>query len=157
MSQKLSERFRASQGAPIDLGGREIIMMWELDDLSAGDSIRIQFDPPQLVRPQALRVKSRRGTIGVNGESLTDVVLWSDSAPASLEILAEPKSPGGSLNVRVWNAWRDEEGTMQAWIGNAGIVVEEAGPGTVMLRCSDGFDEPTFDDLIAKVEVVRSR
>jgi hypothetical protein len=40
---------------------------------------------------------------------------------------------------------------MQAWIGDAGMVVEEPAPGVLVLRCSDGFDAPTFDDLVVGI------
>jgi hypothetical protein len=45
-------------------------------------------------------------------------------------------------------------GDTQAWIGNAGILIEQRADH-VVLRCSDGYDEPTFDDLVVTVSIRR--
>jgi hypothetical protein len=37
---------------------------------------------------------------------------------------------------------------MQAWIGNAGMIVREGSAGEVVLCCSDGFGEASVDDLV---------
>jgi hypothetical protein len=42
---------------------------------------------------------------------------------------------------------------MQSWIGDAGMVVEEGSDGRVTLHCSDGFDRPSFDDLVVDLAV----
>ena len=50
----------------------------------------------------------------------------------------EPEPPGPS-------------GTTQAWIGNAGIVVDKASDASWTLRCSDGVGPTNFDDLVVHV------
>jgi hypothetical protein len=62
-----------------------------------------------------------------------------------------PRSSRTPATLRVWNAWRDSTGTMQAWIGEAGMLVEEPARGEFVLRCSDGFDAPTFGDLVVRI------
>lgn len=57
------------------------------------------------------------------------------------------------MSVRIWNAWRDDAGTMHAWIGNAGILIEELPNKVTILRCSDGFGGPAFDDLVVRLKL----
>jgi hypothetical protein len=37
---------------------------------------------------------------------------------------------------------------MQACIGDAGLIVENDGAGTLVLRCGDGYDAVNFKDLV---------
>lgn len=154
VSSKLSELFTASGGTPIRWGDQDVHMMLELTDLRAGSELRIKFEQPNPSRPQALRLKSRDGDLELNGRTMNDVALWSDSAPDLVLARLRPKQPRKSMRVRVWNAWRDGAGSTQAWIGNSGMLIEESPGGVTVVKCSDGFGDPTFDDLIARVEVV---
>lgn len=146
---KLAQRFQAAKGAPIEVDGQTVQMMYELAPLSEPAELRVALETSSS-RPQGLRLKARNGEIVVKDQALEDVVLWTDTAPPETvsELRPNGKKP---LAIRVWNVWRDEAGTMQAWIGDAGLVVEDEGSGTVTLRCSDGYDEPSFDDLRVKL------
>lgn len=149
MGTKLAELFQASGGKPLDWGGKSVHMMYELPQLGAGQELMIGFGQPSPARPQGLRVKVGGGLVELNGEQLSDVVLWSDTAPETVVLRLLPAKATASMTVRIWNAWRDTAGTMQAWIGNSGMLIEHQDDGTTVLRCSDGFDEPSFDDLVA--------
>lgn len=153
VSPKLAELFEAAKGAPVELNGKLVRMMYELTGLTEGHALRIAFTKVNGARPQALRMKARGGRLDVNGQLLDDVVLWTDSAPSPAIVTLRPMA-NQPMSVRMWNAWRDPAGSMQAWIGNSGIVVDEGPSGRVVLRCSDGFDDPTFDDLVVEVQVV---
>ena len=150
MTGTLAERFQASGGAPVEWGN-QLVHMYEVLELRASTAMRIEFLELSPARPQALRLKTRGGRLELNGQLLDDIVLWSDSAPEVVVATAHPDKSGKPMSVRVWNAWRDAEGTMQAWIGNAGMLIEGDSNTGLVLRCSDGFDEPTFSDLVAKL------
>lgn len=149
MSQKLSDLFEAAQASTVTWHGHAVHSMIERSFTSAS-TLRITFEDPNPARPEGLRLKTRRGTVRIAGQELGDVVLWSDSAPRIVEV--QVCSDRAHADVRFWNCWRDPNGTMHAWIGNAGMLVEETESG-FRLRCSDGFDEVTFDDLVASVEI----
>jgi hypothetical protein len=102
-------------------------------------------------------LKARGGDVLLNDQVLDDVVLWSDTAPRLVTAELRPKSKRKPMSLRVWNVWRDDAGTMQAWIGDAGLVVEDEHAGSVILACSDGFDQPDFGDLRVKLTLVESR
>jgi hypothetical protein len=148
MTEKLAERFQAAQGAPVEVDGQTAHMMYELPPVTEPARLRITLTV-NAERPEGVRLKARNGTVVVNDQELDDVVLWSDSAPP--EVLAELRPAGKKpMSLRVWNVWRDSTGAMQAWIGDAGMLVEDD-DGRVTLRCSDGFDRPSFDDLVAEL------
>jgi hypothetical protein len=149
MSVKLAERFQAAQGAPVEVDGQLAHMMYELPPVSAPTRLRVALRAGG-DRPQGLRLKARGGQVVVNDQALADVVLWSDSAPPEVVATLEPDG-AKPMSVRVWNTWRDQQEATQAWIGDAGMLVEEPGDGRVVLRCSDGFDAPTFTDLVVEL------
>jgi hypothetical protein len=156
MAPRLSELFQAAQGGPIEWGGQTVRMMYDLADLGPASTLTVKFLSVSKKRPQALRLTAKGGQFKVNDQTLEDVVLWSDSAPETVEIRLRPPK-GGTMTARIWNAWRDPSDAMQAWIGDAGIVVDEPGPGSVLLRCSDGFDTPSFDDLVVELRVTQDQ
>lgn len=147
---RLAERFMEAQGAPIEVDGQVAQMAYDWDPLDGPAKLEVRIETGS-DRPQGLRLKARDGDIVVADQVLDDVVLWSDTAPPVVTAELRPRSPKKPLKLRGWNVWRDEAGTMQAWIGDAGLVVETGEPGTVTLRCSDGYDEPSFDDLTARI------
>lgn len=92
-----------------------------------------------------------KGRLFVNNQEAKHIILWVDTAPSDVEIVC--KAPRTGAVIRIWNAWRDSAGTTQAWLRNAGMLVDATGAG-VILRCSDGLGPPDFDDLIVKIQFV---
>ncbi|MEO1302946.1 MAG: hypothetical protein AAFV36_07150 [Myxococcota bacterium] len=91
----------------------------------------------------------KRGKLIVNNQRLDDVVLWSNTSPEQVDALYEAASVG---QVKVWNVWEDESGTMQAWIGNAGLVVEQEDSTSARLACSSGdVAEPDFEHIVVEL------
>lgn len=149
MPDKLSDLFEAAQASTVTWQGQTVHSMIELRFLS-GTALRIAFEDPNPARPQGLRLKAREGTLRVACQELDDLVFWSDSAPPLVEV--QVVTDRSHVDIRFWNGWRDPREAVHAWIGNAGMLVEKSDSG-FRLRCSDGFDEVTFDDLVASVEV----
>jgi len=149
----LADLFRASRGEPVEWAGRRVHAMLEFAGLTTDKRLLIEFAQASPLRPQALRLRVRGGVIELREQELDDVVLWYDSVPGTVIARLRPKTPVVPMSLRVWNAWRDAAGTMQAWIGNAGMLIEERGAGVIVVRCSDGFDEPSFDDLVATLRL----
>ncbi len=95
-------------------------------------------------------MKVDKGRLRVADQELADVVLWRESAPNEVELtIAGAKAP---TTMKIWNVWRDDAGTMQAWIGNSGMVIDREGDSSI-LHCSDGSDgfDPTA--LLARVSI----
>lgn len=139
----LAERFAKSKGAPQNVDGLIVHSIYRRQ-ISAGARVRVRRVSAAAGSVQGLRIKMDNGFLLVNERRRKDVVLWSDTAPAEVEVVCEPRGAVGEL--RAWNCWRDAEGTMHAWIGDAGIVVEEA-EAIVRLRCSAGYHPFAPSDL----------
>jgi hypothetical protein len=155
MSERLADRFKAARGAPIEVDGELVEMMHELSSIETPTELRVEMVTSSS-RPQGLRLKARDGDIALDEQVLDDVVLWSDTAPPLVIAELRP-STDKAMSLRVWNVWRDDAGTMQAWIGDAGLVAGDERSGTLTLRCSDGFDAPDFADLLVDLTLAPRR
>lgn len=149
---KLAERLAAARGGPIDWHGQTAVMMHDVGGLRDTDRINLEILHVSEERPQALRLKVRGGRVSVGDERLDDVILWSDTAPRTVVLTVHAPSER-PCSLRMWNSWRDPDGVMQAWIGNAGMVVDPQGDDELILRCSDGFGDAGFTDLVVAVRL----
>lgn len=147
MSKTLAQLLADARGGPIKFDGAEVRSIF-VRDVPTMAQVKVKILKSRETPTQALRIKLDKGTIRINGQDLTEVVLWADTAPAVVEMVCQPNGKIGKL--KVWNAWRDDRGTMQAWVGCAGLIAEENGK-TVLLRCSDGAGNPDFGDLAAEL------
>ena len=153
-STTLGERFAETNGEPLVVRGTLVHNMYRRK-VSNQTVLRVHRSFAKTKPKQGIRIKVAQGAIVVNGQAQTDAVLWADSAPNDVKVLCETgKSSAGEL--RVWNCWMDEEGVMQSWIGDAGMVIEGEDTERVSFACSDGTHsfapsdltfELLFDDL----------
>ncbi len=118
-------------------------------DVSAGDRIVVERVRSSRVRAQALKLAVDRGDLRANGIAVPVVSIWSHTAPERVEIQVVGRR---AKSIDIWNAW-SYEGVDSSWIGNAAMLVEREGRGQ-LLRCSDGLGDPTFDDLVVRLEVI---
>jgi hypothetical protein len=147
--ESIADRFADAEGGPIDVNGIQLWSMYRRK-VRSGCKIKVGRRKATNHPVPGLRIKLTKGSLLVNGQVLKDVVLWSDTSPGEAEIECEtPRKQ--EVELRVWNCWRDEQGIMQAWIGDYGIVVEEIGGGQVVLRCSCGGAGLTVDDLVVEL------
>ena len=149
----LSELLAETQGSPVRFRGREVIAVYRL---AASTPMMLRIHRARAVASprQAVRLTIEGGRFTVNGQELSRVVLWSDTAPREVEVAVRPE--GRSALIKVWNSWEDEAGVMQSWIGDAGIVVTQHGD-RVRLSCSDGVGDPDFEDLVIEIDSVPGR
>jgi hypothetical protein len=57
-----------------------------------------------------------------------------------------------ACELKIWNVWRVNS-VVQAWVGNAGIVINEEG-GVTKLECSGGADLVDFSTLVFHIESI---
>jgi hypothetical protein len=89
------------------------------------------------------------GTLIIAGEKASKMILRLDTAPDIVEVVYVPSRKGSMISI--FNEWINEDGGTDAWLMHAGMLVEETG-NKMVLRCSDGRGEPTFDDLVVEIE-----
>ena len=142
----LNERFAEAEGGPVDTEAGQAHPMFERA-VSAGQHLRVRFESTAGERPQGLVVKNAGGELEVDGDRAPEFALWREGAPEVVDV-----SVVGDGELRVWNTWRHEDGLVDEWSGNAGMLIEDGGD-TVRLRMSDGPGEPSFDDLVVSLEL----
>lgn len=136
MKKSFAELFAVANGGPINVEGQQVFNIYRRN-VKNGQAVSIHILKHANQPDQGLRLKIVGGTLLVNGQELEDVVLWLDTAPADVEIACCIAKPSTHGELRIWNCWRSDTGTTQAWIGNAGMIVEEERDGAT-LRCSSG-------------------
>lgn len=144
----LSAIFAEQQASQIDWNG-PLFSLYELSSEATRLTVEIRSVGSAL--RQGVRVKVRGGQLEIDGVEATDFALWHDTAPSQVQINIRWKGKG-PRSLRIWNSW-EHNGVAHAWLGNAGMRIEEVEAGRYLLHCSDGEGEPEFDDLVVGVKV----
>jgi hypothetical protein len=157
-------RFAESGFEPVEVDGQFVHPMLRLDP-KPGDRLEIRWVSANAPRIQGLGVRLRRpgvsgkegygGVLRVAEVESPAIMLWMDTAPSSFAVECVKVVEGAQ--VQVSNRWRLDDGREDEWLNNFGMLVEEIGPESFVLHCSDGCGEaPTFDDLVVQVQLVRA-
>lgn len=148
-NKNLSELLAEARGLPIRFGGFEVRAIYEIP-VRETSTLHVSFVHATPARSQALRIRSEKVTLRVGNSKVKDAIFWTDTAPPLFEVIVDPPAGGGS--IKVWNEWRDRTGVQNAWMGNAGMVVT-LDDDVILLKCSDGIGEPTFDDFVVSIRI----
>lgn len=162
-SQTLSYRFRTQRTDRIRVDGDEVVSVVELafvDDAA----IEVVVERCRTDVPEVLFVESNEAQLCVTRTSPVDHAADENGPAHSIIIGADPEvaveclvTPTNRSVVRLWNGWVIGD-TPNAWVGNAGMIVEELSPPKgadrrIRLWCSDGLGNAAFDDLVVVVTV----
>ncbi|WP_433161678.1 hypothetical protein [Kribbella sp. CA-247076] len=141
---RLEGLFKASAGKPVEFNGSTVYLAYglKLGARQVDVGLRVKSDGREPV--QGICVEIDDGQLELNGAMNAGMVLWMDVAPPEMNIRA-----GGASDsiLRVWNCWRGKFGQRDAWIGNAGMLVDAQADGIYRFRCSDGPGAPDFTAL----------
>lgn len=150
-----ADAFERAKGQPIDYEGRKVQLSYWLP-VSDGDHVGIKFLRYASTPVQGLGLTAERCQLRVVSITSSNVVLWTDTAPRDVEIRVVKAKPGARLGLM--NQWRDAKyGTTLMGINNAAMEFQPQSDGSVVLRCSDGWGEPDFNDLVVRLRVGRQR
>lgn len=149
IEMNLSERFAAAHGKAVEVRGRMAVQMARIPCRN-GDAFRIRLSNPLGRLGQGVSLSLREGHMTVNDRDSRDVVLWTQTAPESVDVVVNSLT-NGTDELLVWNCWRGPQDQTMAWLGNAGMVVTDQNDKRWVLECSDGSGEPNFDDLIVEI------
>lgn len=151
MTEDLSDRFAEERATRIYVDG-PVDSIVDLPETTSRLTVKLVAAEGRL--PQGLRLKVRGGSLIVNGVTLSDAVIWEDTAPDIVELRVR-WGRGAARSLRAWNVWRVGE-VQHAWTGNAGMRVSQVGEGEMELRCSDGEGDADFTNLIVLLTVQQS-
>jgi len=148
MKKTLAQLFMKSAGRPVEYEGLTVHSAVFKQVHEAGRFI-VRFIKAVTIPMQALRIRIDPGKLLVENTESAQILLRLDTCPDVVNVRFRP-SPEGS-RITFYNAWINEDGGVDAWLVHAGMLVEET-VNKMLLRCSDGRGEPTFDDLIVEIE-----
>ncbi|MEM7092520.1 MAG: hypothetical protein AAF567_05930 [Actinomycetota bacterium] len=147
----LAQAFAKGNGRRTKHAGETIHSLLRLD-VAPGDRLTVTRVAASRRRAQAIKLAVDRGDVRANGVVVPSIAIWSHTAPEQAELQIVGKR---ARSIDLWNAW-SFQGVVSEWLGNAGMIVEDDGAAK-LLRCSDGLGEPSFDDLVVRVEVHHGR
>jgi hypothetical protein len=141
-----ADRFECTKGAPIQHEGRELHTSLTLQ-VASGDTIAITFLHTTDRPVQGIGIKCEKCEVSIAGTTSRSIGLWTDTAPRDVTIKVG-KAKAGARLVLV-NQWRDEKyGSTMYRLNNAAMEIVQQPDGSILARCSDGWGEPNFNDLV---------
>lgn len=148
--QTFAERFGAAKDAPIHYNGRDLHRQFVLP-VKKGDSIGLRFLRATDRPVQGVGVKCEKCEISIADTRARSFGLWTDTAPS--EVILNVVKAQADARVVFFNQWRDEKyGSTMYHLNNAAMEIVPQPDGSVLLRCSDGWGEPDFNDLVLQVK-----
>ena len=152
MTEALADTFAAAQAPKIDWDGEPAYAIYEITP--APEGVVVEFLNATDMPVQGLTLKANGGVLVINDVEAPEILLWRDTAPSSVSVSVK-REPGKKVTLKLWNIWRGSMGGVdvtQAWLGNAGMRIEQAADGKeLLLRCSDGEGPVDFGDLVARL------
>lgn len=156
-SRTLADRFRSQRTDRIRVDHLEVLSLVEVI-LRPTSALEIVVESQRSDIAQSLTVRSRSQQLRVITDDApsneAELVELRASSARRIEIVGSDHT---DTVLQIWNGWL-VHGAQHAWVGNAGIVVEDLEPPTgantrFRLWCSDGLGDPTFDDLVVLVTI----
>ena len=151
MTKALSDMFADAQNPCLDWEGEPAFAIYEMP---ASQGLVVELLRSKASPVQGLSLKAYGGVLRIDDVESPHMLIWADTAPERVTVSFKPWE-GREAKLKIWNIWRGKVGGVdvtQAWLGNAGMRIEEAADGKeLLLRCSDGEGPIDFGDLEARV------
>lgn len=132
--------------------GRPVVML-DVVPVAVGERLRVSF--------RATSGKWRQGIwLGVDGEldiggtRADQVEIWTDTAPASFDVVVLKTADG---LLRLHNIWDSGRGRHRESQGATSGMLKDAKEGSTVYRANDIGSQPKFDKLVFELRRVRPR
>lgn len=143
-----------AKGGPIDYQGRSVMMSYKIP-INKGQDVFVEILKYNDIVEQGFEVSvdQRKGLVEVNDQKINAPIFWTKTAPKTFSFKCYPKKTTGVINI--WNVWRNIEykDNVDAWIGHAGLYIEQDEDGAIVFHCSNGIQQVDFEDLVFRVKV----
>lgn len=144
--QTFAEHFAAANGGPIQYERRKLYWTYWLT-VKEGDEISLRFVRAIDSPVQGLGIKTEKCHVQVADTTAKSIALWTDTAPKEVNLRAVKAKAGARIGL--FNQWRDEKyGSTMYHLNNAAMEVQAQPDGSFLIRCSDGWGEADFNDLV---------
>ena len=98
----LAQRFQESKAPKIEVDGREIYSLYEID-VSSGDTVlSFDFVSSKKSSIQGVKIRASNCNVEVNNQILTDFFIWLDRDPNHIPLNVRI-GKGGKATLKVWN------------------------------------------------------
>lgn len=151
MKSMFENLFRTNNWAPIQYKGKQVSIFDDIIIPVGKVTLIVRFESVDSDLEQGIFLKGK-GTFLVNDQRIKDAIhLWKKNSPNIVECILESKD--GKL--RIWNMWRNDNGSMQYGHNGAALYYEEIDHGR-RYYCNDGYPDDDFNDLIFSIEINES-
>lgn len=155
MVEALADMFVAAQAPQISWEGQPAYAIYEIAPIPS--SVIVEFLYARQSPAQGLTLKVNGGMLAVDGIEASEMLLWRDTAPSKVTVRLTSEA-GKRATLKLWNIWRGSIGGVdvtQAWLGNAGMRVDQSEDRRELLVCcSDGEGLVDFGNLEFRVTLV---
>ena len=147
--QTLADRFDAAEGGVITFEGRELRRDLRMP-VQSDTTFVVEFLKSTSRPVQGLGLKAKNCSLVVTGTKGRSIGLWTDTAPRRVEVRVE--NVRTDAVIRFFNQWRDEKyGSTMYHLNNAAMEIDQQPDGSFVLKCSDGWSSPNFEDLVVRI------
>lgn len=146
----LAARYQSAE--PIVLRGSKVYPMYTEQVGPEPTTVTITLlsaAPPAGLRGLGMGLSVVDGYVGLNGRRLAGVDVWSDALVGGISFDIIGTAP--VTLVTLTPVWVDGFGEQKSWVGNYGIVIENAPDGRMILWCSIGEGPANFANLVVEV------
>jgi hypothetical protein len=119
----------------------------------AGQAFRLTFEHVNSPWRQGVWLGTE-GLLVVTGQSSNQFVLWSDTSPPALDIVAE-QTDGVLRLYNVWDSGRGL-GKFESQRSTSGMIRIEREDGSIEFRCNDIGTSPDFSKLVFSILIHRT-
>ena len=144
-----ADQFQSTNGAPIRYDGRELHAKLNLQ-VKNGDTIELRFLRSAERPVQGIGITCGKCEIRVASTTAKRIGLWTDTALRTVTL--EVVKAGTDAHVIFFNQWRDEKyGSTMYRVNNAAMELVPQPDASILVRCSDGWGQPDFNDLVFQI------
>ncbi|WP_337169514.1 hypothetical protein [Gemmatimonas aurantiaca] len=144
-----ADQFQSTNGAPIRYDGRELHAKLAFQ-VKNGDTIELRFLRSAERPVQGIGITCEKCEIRVASTTAKRIGLWADTAPRTVTL--EVVKARTDAHVIFFNQWRDEKyGSTMYRVNNAAMELVPQPDASILVRCSDGWGEPDFNDLVFQI------
>ncbi len=151
MKKTLNQLFWETRGPSVEYEGRTVHRI-VVRNVKRPGRFLVRFLEAAQEPIQALSIDIERGNLIVQGVESRKVLLRFDTGPGVVLLRYQPSRNGSDISF--YNSWIDEDGLTLAWENHSGMLLEETG-SKMILHCSDGWEAPTFDNLVVEIEFLK--
>ncbi len=120
----------------------------EAIEVQTGQTVRLTFESVNSAWRQGVWLATQ-GELSVAGTTSPQVVLWSDTAPAEVEIVVQV-TDGLMRLYNVWDSGR-RRGPFESQSATSGMLVETMPDGSSRYSCNDIGTDAKFDKLVFRL------